>query len=115
MANFTMEQLEEKNTDELKQIASKLELRGYSKARKYDIIDMILEAQGNVITPDNLAGKNKKEVIKIAKDSGIKVDKNDTKEAIVNQVLAVNDPDKDKVHAFSGNVEGIRDMVGNNP
>ena len=29
--------------------------------------------------------------------------------------LAVNDPDKNKVHAFSGNVEGIRDMVGNSP
>jgi len=115
MAIYTMEQMEEMNTDQLKQIAKNLDLSGYSKARKYDIIDMIMEVQGNVISPDVLADKTKKEIEKIARTAGIKVAKADTKEQIINQVLAVADPDPNKVHAFSGGVEGVRDMVGNNP
>ena len=98
---YDLTQLENMTVRSLKEIASSLGVVGYSKKPKFEIIDMIDEIQGSVITRENLETKTADELKYIAVEMGIRGMSKARKADVVNAILSTGGA-SDEVNAVSG-------------
>lgn len=99
---YTIENLEEMTVKNLKEIAVTLGVTGYSKKPKFQLIDMIDEAQMSVISRDTLEARTTDELRYMAVDMGIRGMGKSRKGDLVDAILSVGAGGPDEVHAVQG-------------
>ena len=101
---YSIDNLENMTVADLKGIASSLEITGYSKKPKFELIDMIDEAQMSVISRDTFELRGVDELRYMAVDMGIRGMSKGRKEDLIDAILSVGGP-ADEVNAASGSFQ----------